>query len=210
MTKSVIIPLVNLVVQPWFQRISCVVLGPGETMEYLGCLIGFNVTPQQETDFLMGKVRKQICHWANCTLSFVGRIVLLRHAIWAMPIYHLMSMSLNSKGFKELEGISRDFLWGKNKLGDNCLALVAWQDIAQRKAKGGIGIDDLHHISLVLEMRWVSCIINEDPSAWVFLARASISRNLCLEYHCRTRRQWTILEAILFDDQIHITSSPLI
>lgn len=67
--------------------------------KYLGCLIGFNVTPSQEIDFLLGKVYKRLSHWANFSLSFVGRSILLRHVIKAMSIYHLMSMSLNVQGF---------------------------------------------------------------------------------------------------------------
>lgn len=44
-SKSVIVPLVNLEVQEWFDCIGCVILKPHETTKYLGCLIGFNVTP---------------------------------------------------------------------------------------------------------------------------------------------------------------------
>lgn len=56
--KSVIVPLVNPEPQVWFNRIGCQVLGPSDTTKYLGCLIGYNVTPTQETYFLLGKVSK--------------------------------------------------------------------------------------------------------------------------------------------------------
>lgn len=76
------------------------------------------MSPMQETNFLLGKVCKWLCHWANRSLSFAGRLVLLMHVIRAMPIYHLMTMSLNTQGFEKLECILRDFLWGKNELGE--------------------------------------------------------------------------------------------
>lgn len=177
--KSVIIPLVNPVEQEWFNRIGCIVLKPGESTIYLGCIIGYNITPSKETQFLLGKVYKRLSHWANSSLSFVGRVILLKHVIRAMPIYHLMSMSLNLQGFDELESVSREFLWGENKEGEfRKLLLVAWKDTALGKAEGGLGFVDLHSISLVLKMRWVSCILEEDTSNWVLLAKESFSRSL--------------------------------
>lgn len=79
--RSVIIPLVNLVAQAWFGSIGCLILQPRETTIYLGCLIGFKVTPSLKTEFLLGKVHKQLSHLANRVLSFTGQIVLLQHVI---------------------------------------------------------------------------------------------------------------------------------
>lgn len=97
--KSVIIPLVNHVSQTWFDSISCLMLQPHETTNYLGCLIGFKVTPLLETKFLLGKVQKRLSQWANRILNFTSRVVLLMHVIRAMPVYHLMSVTLNSQCF---------------------------------------------------------------------------------------------------------------
>lgn len=48
-----------------------------------------------------------------------------------------MTMSLKSQGFSDLECIAREFLWGKNELGEFWKPLVAWKDIALSKAKEG-------------------------------------------------------------------------
>lgn len=149
--KSVIVPLINPASQDWFAQIGCQVLQPNATTRYLGCLIGYNVTAAQETEFLLGKVRKRLNHWANRSLSFAGRTILLRHVIRAMPIYHLMAMSLNAQGFEDLECISRDFLWGKNEDGEFSKALVAWDDLAHMKAEGGIDFKDFGKLSLNLK-----------------------------------------------------------
>lgn len=51
-----------------------------------------------------------------------------------------MSMSLNKQGFKELENISMDFLWGRNEVGKiRKPDLVAWKDTALAKVEGGLG-----------------------------------------------------------------------
>lgn len=164
--KSVIIPLVNLVAQTWFGSIGCLMLPPHETTKYLGWLIGFNVSPLLETEFLLGKVQKRLSHWANRVLSFTGRVVRLLHVIRAMPIYHMMSMTLNSKLFKDLESIARDFLWGTNEDGETRKALVAWKDMTLNKAEGGVGFEELQDVSRTLKMRWFTRILLDALAKW--------------------------------------------
>lgn len=134
--KSIIIPITYPLPQEWCHRTGCRIFLPREMMSYLGCLIGFNVTTAQEIEFLMGKVRKWLSH-----LSFVERIVLRRHVIRAMQVYHFMSMSLNPKSYKMLEEVSRNFLWGKGPGEQKKKSLVAWDKIAQSRAEGGLGFD---------------------------------------------------------------------
>lgn len=195
--KSVIVPLLNPQPQDWFVDVGFKVLQPGESTIYLGCLIGFHVSPTQEIDFLIGKVCKRLSHWANWSLSFAGRSVLLRHVICAMPIYHLMTISLNTQGFKELEGISRDLLWGMNELGDLKKPLVAWADTTLYKVEGGVGIENLHSTSLTFKMRWCTRLCTDEDSAWVLLAQVGISRSLDSSFHRHLRCRWTIAKAFL-------------
>lgn len=178
MAKLVIVPLVNSIAQTWFAGIGYRVLQAHKTTVYLGCLIRFKVTPSVETEFLLGKVRKRLSHWANRSLSFAGRSILLRHAIRVMPIYHLLSMTLNTQGFVDLECIARDFWWGKNKDGEIKKPLVAWRDTTLCKAEGGIDFNSLYNTSLVLKMHWLNMILLEDSAIWVLLACACISKSL--------------------------------
>lgn len=108
-SKSVIVPLSNPLPQEWHQTTGCKVLQENESMVYLGCLIGYHVTPLQETEFLLGKVRKCLFHWVNKSLSFAGKTILLCHVIRAIPIFHFMSMTINVKDFRMLEQICRNF-----------------------------------------------------------------------------------------------------
>lgn len=74
-------------------------------------------------------------------------------------------MSLNDCGFKELERISREFLWGKNENGDFRNVLATWDDLALSKAKGGVGIKDLHNLSLILKMRWCGWLLTDNQAS---------------------------------------------
>lgn len=112
-------------------------------------------------DFLLGKVRKQLSHWANRSLSFVGKTVLLRHVLWAIPIYHFMSMALNTTGYCMLEGVCKDFLWGKNEVGKQKKSLIAWKNIACGRAEGGLGLEPFQEKGRALKMRWFSRLFLE-------------------------------------------------
>lgn len=126
-----------------------------------------------------------------------------------MLVYHLMSMTLNSQCFDDLEGISRDFLWGKNKDGETRKALVAWNDIALNKV-GGVGFEELHVVSRMLKMHWLTRILLDATTKWACLARLSVARSLNSGFRCRMRRIWTPMEAILLDSKFHVVGSPLI
>lgn len=71
----------------------------------------------------------------------VGRLVLLKHILWALPTYSFMIMEYTHKGYQELEAIYKDFLWGCSIEGKAKHPLVAWDKInACLVAQGGLGI----------------------------------------------------------------------
>lgn len=91
---------------------SCKVLRTREVTKYLGCPIGLDIQHAQELEFLLGKVRKRLCHWSNKLLSFPSRITLIKHVLREIPIYAFMVYSFSKDGLKKLKGVYRDFLWG--------------------------------------------------------------------------------------------------
>lgn len=118
-------------------------------MRYLGSPIGVHVFIATKTEYLLGKVRKRVWHWANRLLSMQGRIVLVRHVLRAIPVFHLMSLALNHDGFKSLESIYHEFVWG---LGDPKVPLVAWDTITQSFAVGGLSITSFKEHATLLKL----------------------------------------------------------
>lgn len=111
---------------------------------------------------------------------------MLRHVIIAMPVYHFMSMSLNSKSYKMLEGVSRNFLWGKRDGGHFKKALIVWDKMAVSRAEGGLGFETFQDQSLVLKMRWCGKLLMEYDLLWVKLAIEGIKRTMDNRVGCRT------------------------
>lgn len=75
------------------------------------------ITPGQELKFILVKVKKRLWHWANHLLSFTSRAIMLKHVFRAIPLYHLMILELYGGGYKMLEKIGKDFLWGMSPNG---------------------------------------------------------------------------------------------
>lgn len=65
-------------------------------------------------------------------------------------------------GFKRLEGVCRDFLWSYTKEGTPKKVLVAWEDVTFPKAEGVLGIIAFSKHAMVLRMRWVTALFNQE------------------------------------------------
>lgn len=120
--KSKIIPiyLTDGKYPEWLQDTGCKIAKEREITEYLGCPIGYKVRPSHEVAFLVGKLRKLLCHWTTKSLT-----ILLKHVLRSIHTYHLMSLELFKTGYKEMEKVCRRFLWGSSQSGVHKKALIA-------------------------------------------------------------------------------------
>lgn len=64
----------------------------------------------------------------------------MKHILKAIPIYHLMALTLNHVGYQGLEKICRKFLWGPGETGQAKIPLVTLATIAQPVCDGGLGL----------------------------------------------------------------------
>lgn len=74
----------------------------------MGCLVGYYIIAKSKTKFLLEKVKEDF--GIGQTKSWDDHVVLLRHVLRAIPSYHLMLLSLNKTGYKELEKLCKSFL----------------------------------------------------------------------------------------------------
>lgn len=102
----------------WVADIGCRVARPGEVIRYLGGSIGVQVTPATELEYLLGKVCKRVKHWSNRLLTLQGQIMLMRHVLQAILVFHLMALFMNMDGFKQLEAVCKEFMWGPGEQGN--------------------------------------------------------------------------------------------
>ena len=77
--------------------------------------------------------------WKAKFLSFVGRTVLVKPVMSAIPNYVMQGEALPIHLCEKLDKIYRDFLWGSTREKKK-LHLVGWSKIIKPEEEGGLGI----------------------------------------------------------------------
>lgn len=86
---------------------------------------------------IIEKISELIRTWTSFTLSYAGRLELLRSVIQGFSCYWLSIFPIPSIVNGRIEGLCRVFLWG-SKVGR-----VAWKQVCLPREKGGLGLLDL-------------------------------------------------------------------
>ncbi|GLT37826.1 hypothetical protein SLA2020_121150 [Shorea laevis] len=120
----------------------CSTLNISET-QTLGKYLGFPITHKRlsKTDcsFIVDKVRSKLAGWKANMLSRAGRVTLVKYVLSAIPNYYMQGSYLPEATHKELDSLSRQFIWGST-MGKRKANLVSWDRLAQPKSTGGLGI----------------------------------------------------------------------
>lgn len=99
---------------------------------YLGLPIYARKVPAYESSRLMDKMTNRIRNWSTRSLSYAGRVVLVKSVLMAIHSYWSQLMILDKKIVKGIISISRSFLWESiedtKKPGD-----VAWDYLCRPK-----------------------------------------------------------------------------
>ncbi|KAL3695349.1 hypothetical protein R1sor_009425 [Riccia sorocarpa] len=148
---------------------GCHVAELGEIVVYLGGPIGRGVSDGQLVDFLIAKFQKRLGHWSTKVLSWAGRVIILRHILALIPIYHFSTLSLTRHGFGELEKVARAFLWGLNNEGKEKTSLVGWEMI-------GRPLGNFNRQADVMKMCLLTRIMQRNAAEWITLLTAAIKK----------------------------------
>jgi hypothetical protein len=141
---------------------------------YQGAPWGSQLSDLQLHQFFLDKISPRLCSWTSKMLSFTGRLLLIKHVLQAIPIYHMMFMKTPTKTVKQLEQIFKDFIWGFKKDGGWKTPLVSWHKLVRRKACGGLGFKNIAAHSEALLSRWVTTALDEPHSDWALLFKANL------------------------------------
>ena len=95
------------------------------------------------------QVWSKVKGWKEKLLSQVGREVLIKAVVQAIPTYTMNCFKLPVTLCKEIESIIRKFWWGQN--GDKRkIHWMRWEKLCSSKGEGGLGFRDLQKFNLAL------------------------------------------------------------
>ncbi|KAL2225757.1 UNVERIFIED_CONTAM: hypothetical protein Sindi_3051500 [Sesamum indicum] len=135
-------------------------------MRYLGLpLISSRLTIADCHPLLL-KIDKRIAGWEGTTISYAGRVQIIKCVLISLSLYWASAFILPKKVINEIEKRLRAFLWkGTTNSG---YAKVAWNDICRPKEEGGLGFKDISTLNRALMTKKLCDVIRCDrTSIWV-------------------------------------------
>ncbi|XP_021996242.2 uncharacterized protein LOC110893442 [Helianthus annuus] len=135
-------------------------------VRYLGVpLISTRLT-YNDCKRLVENMESRITDWKSKSLSFAGRVQLVRSVLSSMHVYWASMFILPKRIVKDLEDRMRRFLWaqGNNIKGK---AKVKWSQVCLPKREGGLGIRRVRDMNNALMVTHIWSLITLRESLWV-------------------------------------------
>ncbi|XP_040996130.1 uncharacterized protein LOC121242318 [Juglans microcarpa x Juglans regia] len=103
---------------------------------------------------LKEKVWRRLSSWKSEMLSSVGKEILIKSVLQAIPTYTMRVFKLPSGLLKELEAMFSRFWWS-HKRGTNSIHWRSWETLGEVKSKGGLGFRNLNSFNKALMAKQV-------------------------------------------------------
>ncbi|KAK1441004.1 hypothetical protein QVD17_06840 [Tagetes erecta] len=135
-------------------------------VRYLGVPLVSSRLLQSDCVVLTEKMDSRIEDWKNKSLSYAGRLQLIRSVLSSLFVYWASVLVLPMSTISELERKMRSFLWGKSVHG-KVRAKVDWGSVCFPVSEGGLGIRKIVDMNKALMSSHIWSIINCRKSIWV-------------------------------------------
>ncbi|KAL2252863.1 UNVERIFIED_CONTAM: Transposon TX1 uncharacterized protein [Sesamum indicum] len=135
-------------------------------MRYLGLPLISSRLTISDCQPLLSKIDARIAGWEGMSLSYAGRVQIIKSVLSALSIYWASAFILPKAIIKEVEKRLQRFLWkGTSMTG---YAKVAWKDVCKPIGEGGQGIKDIDALNRALMTKKLCDVIRCDrTSIWV-------------------------------------------
>ncbi|XP_071689041.1 uncharacterized protein [Rutidosis leptorrhynchoides] len=143
---------------------------------YLGMPIGNNMSKKEAWNPVIEKFNKRLSDWKARTLSFGGRLPLLKSVLSSLPLYFFSLFRAPSSVIILLENLRRKFFWGGTG-NDTKLSWVKWDTILLPYREGGLNIGSLKSKNWALLGKWWWRFRTENDSLWVKVIKSIYGRD---------------------------------
>ena len=123
--------------------------------KYLGLPSLIGKRKKASFDYIIERVWRKLQGWEERLLSQVGREVLIKAVVQAIPTYTMGCFKLPISLCHEIEVLIRKFWWGERG-NQRKTHWVKWADLCEPKSKGGMGFKELllFNDSLLAKQTW--------------------------------------------------------
>ncbi|KAJ0918826.1 putative RNA-directed DNA polymerase [Helianthus annuus] len=121
--------------------------------KYLGLQVGGNMNLVKNWKPVMEVFKNRLSIWKGKTLSYGGRITLIKSVLSSLPTYYFSLYRAPAQVIKNLESIRRTFFWGGTE--DKSKAnWIAWDNVISSVEYGGVGFGSLKDANLAMLAKW--------------------------------------------------------
>ena len=133
--------------------------------QYLGVPVGANLKLVKNWQPIIDRFHAKLSIWKATTLSFGGRLTLVKSVLGNLPNYYLSLFKAPVGIMEKLEAIRRRFLWGGGE-DKRKIHWVAWDKVVAPKKNGGLGIGSIQAINIGLLVKWWWRLKTQSSSLW--------------------------------------------
>jgi hypothetical protein len=113
-----------------------------KTFKYLGLPLCLKLLPGEYWQLSLQKVKENMESWGSRWLNPVGRVILIKLVLSALPLFQFSSLLAPKGVLKDMAQLIRKFLWQGGKSNSKKFYLVNWDTVSSPKKSGGLGIRD--------------------------------------------------------------------
>lgn len=120
-------------------------------IDYLGVPLGGNLAKKRNFGLQLLKDARRNRPWKAKSLSFGGRIILIKAALSNLPIYYLSIFKIPIRIARQIETLQRKFLWrGNSDLKPHLISGLQWRALKIME----VWVLDLFHKRIRLFLEW--------------------------------------------------------
>ncbi|GKD03454.1 putative RNA-directed DNA polymerase, eukaryota, reverse transcriptase zinc-binding domain protein, partial [Tanacetum coccineum] len=132
---------------------------------YLGIPIGSNMNKSSNWKPVIDKFHKKLTSWKVRTLSYGGRLTLLKSVLGALGTYFFSLFKAPKCVINYLEKLRRNFVWG-GYFDCNKMTWITWNKICSSSKNGGLGVGSLHASNLAMVGKWWWHFHSKNNTLW--------------------------------------------
>lgn len=132
---------------------------------YLGVPLNSRKLSLANCQPLLQQVKAKFSSWSVKSLSYSGRLLLIRTVISGITTFWCSAFLLPKACIEKINSMCSFFLW-KGNLDGHHSAKVAWDSVTMTKDQGGLGIKDLATWNKACSLRLIWLLFFREDSVW--------------------------------------------
>lgn len=135
-------------------------------VRYLGVPLTSKKLNLSNCEPLLHQIKTRLSSWSVKTLSFSGRLLLIKTVIGGITTFWCSAFILPKACIARINSLCSVFLW-KGNIDSHNTARVAWEKVVLTKNQGGLGIKDVHVWNKACCIKLIWLLFFRSGSIWV-------------------------------------------